>query len=250
MIMNKKIISTTIAGITLISILITGCARGNPKAISPSALSPSSSASAAPLSLPPATSGAAEADSGVMQSTLPLKISEPADAAELNTDSVAVKGQTVPGAAVNVNDTAVVADASGNFSATINLDPGPNAIDVIASDDSGSEGEVLILVNAVPRASPAATSPVDQAGLSQGIIPLQVTQPADSATLNTDVVDVKGKTAPGATVIINDQIETADANGDFDITVSLNSGPNVIDVTAEDGNGNKNEIMVMVNVVA
>jgi hypothetical protein len=251
--MYKKFIITTIMVIALITILITGCGKGSPGPGAKAGVSPSTTPSAAQSAASPSPSSGTQdttpANPSVMQDGLPLTLTEPAEAAELNTGTVTVKGQTVPGAAVNVNDNATVADSSGNFSATINLDPGPNAIDVIATDDSGQEGEVLILVNVVSSASPAANPP-DLAGISPNTIPLQVTQPADSATLSTNTVDVKGQTAPGAMVIVNDQIDTADASGNFSITVFLDPGPNVIDVAAQDDDGNNNEVMVMVNVVS
>jgi hypothetical protein len=55
----------------------------------------------------------------------------------------------VPGATVTVNDAVSTADDNGNFSVTISLEQGPNAIDIIATDDNGQQGEVLILVNAI-----------------------------------------------------------------------------------------------------
>jgi hypothetical protein len=62
---------------------------------------------------------------------------------------VAVKGQTVPGATVSVNNIMGTADSQGYFNIIVNLERGPNAIDVIATDDSGKQAEILILVNVV-----------------------------------------------------------------------------------------------------
>jgi hypothetical protein len=65
----------------------------------------------------------------------------------VDSGTVTVTGQTVPGATVSINDQAGIADASGNFSIPISLDAGPNAIDVVATDDNGNQGEVLLMVN-------------------------------------------------------------------------------------------------------
>jgi hypothetical protein len=92
---------------------------------------------------------AGDTSSTVVQSGLPLKVTEPADGATINGATVTVKGQTVPGATVTVNEQADVADENGNFSITISLGQGVNAIDVIAIDDSGNEGEILLMVNVV-----------------------------------------------------------------------------------------------------
>ena len=137
----------------LLGILMTGCGQGNSKPVLPTKVNlPATftkSTSATPISSPPVRPGTPEAASDVLQSNIPLKVTDPADAADIKTDTVTVKGQTVPGATVSVNDIVGTADAGGNFSVTISLDQGPNAIDVIATDESGKEGEVLIIVNVI-----------------------------------------------------------------------------------------------------
>ncbi len=138
--MKNKII-VAVAGIALIMTFMAGCSQGNP--------APASSTTTTPVAQSSVTPSALDATSGVLQNTICLKITEPADAAEINSKTVTVKGQTIPGATVTVNDTVTTADDNGNFSITISLVQGPNAIDVIATDDSGRQGEVLILVNAV-----------------------------------------------------------------------------------------------------
>jgi hypothetical protein len=120
------------------------------------------------------------------------------------------------------------------------LDAGPNAIDVIATDDNNNQGEVLLMVNAMPTTSTTL-------GASQGTLPLTVTSPIDSATLSTNTVTVQGQTTPGATVTVNGNSDVADANGNFSIDVSLDNGPNAIDVIAMDDNGNQGEVLLIVN---
>jgi hypothetical protein len=100
-------------------------------------------------SVPAPAENTAGTSSSVVQSGLPLKVTEPADGATINGGTVVVKGQTAPGATVTVNDQAGVADENGSFSITISLGQGVNAIDVIATNDSGNEGEILLMVNAV-----------------------------------------------------------------------------------------------------
>jgi len=85
--------------------------------------------------------------SSIVQSGLPLVVTEPDDGAEINGNTITVNGQTVPEATVIINDQTAKADESGRFSITINLDQGLNAIDVIAVDDNGNEGEILLMVN-------------------------------------------------------------------------------------------------------
>jgi hypothetical protein len=82
-----------------------------------------------------------------------LNITEPSDAATINGDSVTVQGNTVPDATVSINGTVVTADSTGAFSTTISLNEGLNAIDVIAIDDNNNQGEVMLLVNAIPSST-------------------------------------------------------------------------------------------------
>ena len=169
-----------------------------------------------------------------------MSITEPTDSATINGDTVNVQGTTTPGATVSVNDNVVTADSTGAFSTNVNLDAGPNAIDVIATDDNNNQGEVLLMVNAMPTTSTTL-------GASQGTLPLTVTSPIDSATLSTNTVTVQGQTTPGATVTVNGNSDVADANGNFSIDVSLDNGPNAIDVIATDDSGNQGEVLLMVN---
>ena len=181
--------------------------------------------------------------SGTLQSGLPLSVTEPADSATINGDTVTVQGTTAAGATVSVNDNVVTADSTGAFNTTISLDAGPNAIDVIATDNNNNQGEVLLMVNAMPITSTATST----LGASQGTLPLTVTSPIDSATVSTSTVTVQGQTTPGATVTVNGNSDVADANGNFSIDVSLDNGPNAIDVIATDDSGNQGEVLLMVN---
>src|SRR5271157_6130960 len=114
--------------------------------------------------------------SGTLQSGLPLSVTEPADSATINGDTVTVQGTTTPGATVSVNDNVVTADSTGAFSTNVSLDAGPNAIDVIATDDNNNQGEVLLMVNAMPTTSTATSTTL---GVSQGTLALTVTSPLD-----------------------------------------------------------------------
>jgi hypothetical protein len=236
--MKKKIIiAVTIFG--LFTALLDGCT----KSVS---TSPASTGGISPLTASASTAITSSSGntSGTLQSGLPLSVTEPADAATISGDSVNVQGQTAPGATVSVNDSVVIADSTGAFSANVSLAEGLNAIDVIATDDNNNQGEVLLMVNAIPTSS---TPTPTISGASQGTLPLTVTSPTDSATLSTNTVTVQGQTAPGATVTVNGISDVANANRNFSIDVSLESGPNAIDVIAMDDNGNQGEVLLMVN---
>ena len=220
----------------------------SPAPIPASALPPTSSLTSTPV--PIATGGSSDVSPATLQSEIPLKVTQPADASTLFTDAVIVKGQTQPWATVNVNDRTDIADGLGNFSITVSLEDGPNAIDVITIDDNGRQGEVLLLVNVDLSQSPAGLSNNAPASTvdSQGNLTLKVISPVGGAILTSARVTVSGQTAPGATVIVDDQSTIADNNGNFSLPIDLNNGPNSIDVVAFDDDGNEGEVLLMVNV--
>jgi len=227
----KKLILTSTSIVFILSMtLLLGCSK-SPSPPSQLTYTPS------PNQTSVVTTSAPSNPADTLQAGLPLTISSPSDGADISGNSVTVTGKTSPGAVVTIGDELATADAQGNFSINVNLDDGPNGIDVIATDNSGATGEVLLLVNASPNTAQPA----------QNTLPLQVTAPIDGATLNTTSVNVLGQTSPGATVTVNDQTTIADSSGNFAINVPLTSGPNALDVIATDDNGNQNEILLMVN---
>ena len=83
-----------------------------------------------------------------------LQITQPIDGAQVSTSAVLVTGKTIPDAVVSasVDDAVEIAnvDQNGNFSVTVNLEEGPNLIEVIASDLQGNEKSSTIAVIYVP----------------------------------------------------------------------------------------------------
>lgn len=76
-----------------------------------------------------------------------LTVSSPGNNTTVSSPALTVRGKTVAGAEVFVNDAEGVADASGNFSVTVNLDEGENYILVVVNDAAGnySEKELTII---------------------------------------------------------------------------------------------------------
>ena len=100
---------------------------------------------------PPATATQTPAPTASMQpapspepspQSLFLEISQPSDGAETSTSPITVSGISAPAAVVSVlvNDELEIADVDegGNFSVAVNLEEGPNLIEVIASDIFGN----------------------------------------------------------------------------------------------------------------
>ena len=72
---------------------------------------------------------------------------------------------------------------------------------------------------------------------------LVITQPTDGAQVSASNIGITGKTIPGAvvSVSINDEIEivTVGQDGKFTVRVTLEEGPNLIEVVASDQQGNE-----------
>ncbi len=81
--------------------------------------------------------------------SLPLQITQPTNGQVLSVATVNVTGKTAANADVSVNDKDVKADATGSFTAAVNLDEGDNPISVSAFDADGntSEQEITVIYN-------------------------------------------------------------------------------------------------------
>jgi hypothetical protein len=82
------------------------------------------------------------------------------------------------------------------------------------------------------------------------VLSLEITEPQDGAQVSTSSINVTGKTIPDAvvSVSVDDQLEMADVdqNGGFSVTVTLEEGPNFIEVIASDQQGNEKSTSVAV----
>ncbi len=84
-----------------------------------------------------------------------------------------------------------------------------------------------------PTAAPAA------APANAGPVSLQVLSPQDGSVVNTAQVAVSGVASPGAVVTVNDDILIAGGNGQFQDTVALSEGLNLIEVIASNTSGSE-----------
>ena len=79
-----------------------------------------------------------------------LQILEPADETVVTDSTLVVVGRTTPDAVVSVAEQTVDVNAEGDFVALVTLDPGPNVIEVAASDLSGTQETSLLAVIYLP----------------------------------------------------------------------------------------------------
>lgn len=76
---------------------------------------------------------------------------------------------------------------------------------------------------------------------------LTVENPKDESVSSSKTITISGKTEPGATIIVstenNDQVVNAASNGDFTLTNAIDSGTNVIQITAVFTNGEEKKVI-------
>ncbi len=110
---------------------------------------------------------------------------------------------------------------------------------VAPSADGGSPTGLSTEVAAPTQASvPGTTNAAPEA--------LQVLSPQDGAVVNTQQVTVMGVASPGAVVTVNDDILIAAADGKWQDTVTLDEGPNVIEIIASNTSGNEASVELAV----
>lgn len=109
---------------------------------------------------------------------------------------------------------------------------------------------------ATPTPTPASTQtpPTATSTPTPAALFLKVTSPEDESAVSTTSIQVSGSTIPGAVVSVsvgdNTLIADVDQNGNFEVTVPLEEGPNQIDVVASDQLGNEQSATVTVMMYA
>ena len=147
---------------------------------------------------------------------LSLNILEPQDESVVYESRITVSGETEPDAVVSINGIIADVDYQGKFTGEVNLDAGPNIIEVVASDFNANEESVVLAV------------------VYAAALPLTVTEPLNESVVTSQTVTVQGVTNADAVVSVNGEIVFVDASGGFSESVTLDIGPNYIEVVASD----------------
>ena len=101
-----------------------------------------------------------------------------------------------------------------------------------------------------PPPSPTPTPmPTPTAALTTGEgerLFIEIAEPADESVVSTDTVAVRGSTTADAVVSVNGAVVEVDAQGSFEAIVTLEEGPNLIEVVASDLTGAGESIDIVV----
>ncbi len=208
-----------------ITVLLTSACSGDGD---PTATPSPTSAPAADIPAPstPTPGATAPAPSPVPTSApdaLTLEVLSPQDGAGVEIGAVRVLGRTRPDAVVGVNGTPVTPEADGSFQHDVLLEPGPNLIEVVATDVSGAVQSRELAVFAV---APTAA------------LPLSLFYPPDGVDVDQPSISVIGGSRQDAIVGVNGTPVEINSLGIFATEVPLESGANLIEVVAADINDN------------
>jgi hypothetical protein len=75
---------------------------------------------------------------------------------------------------------------------------------------------------------------------------LTIRQPLDESIVNTEQVEVIGEAPPDTVVTVNDEILIVGPEQEFTVSISLEEGPNLIEIVASDFAGNETSQLLTV----
>lgn len=151
-----------------------------------------------------------------------LEVKGPENDATVQSDGVIVHGMVSLDASLKIANKSVDLDAAGRFSILVDLKPGFNEIEINASRGDNSRRSTLRVTSAVLPPQPFF---------------LMVTQPEDQSVVSQSPIMLAGRTSAGSVLSVNGVSVPVDSLGIYSIQITLDAGPNIIDVLATSGDG-------------
>ena len=161
-----------------------------------------------------------------------LDVRGPEDDSAVRAGSVVVHGYAHMDAKVQINDMPVPLDDTGRFSQFVDLAPGFNTITVEAEIPDG-ETEI-------------ATISVVSLLLPPQPFFLIITEPLDQTFAVHPTIPLVGRTTAGTVITVNGVAVPVDVSGVFSTTVTLEAGPNIIEVLGTSTDGEELDALVAV----
>lgn len=149
-----------------------------------------------------------------------IVLAEPANDLWTNQSLLTVSGEVPVGSSLKVNGQEATITDNGQFKREVILQEGDNTLRLEATDDVGNITSQEVIVH-------RKTTP-----------PLLSLNIEDGATFQQPEIQVTGKTEPGATVHIGGQAIAVSSLGEFQTSLNLATGANLLEVTAQDQAGN------------
>ena len=122
--------------------------------------------------------------------------------------------------------------------------PTPTAAPPIVSP-IWTKNPIMVTVTAMPQAAIPNVTNVSAMD-SSGSLWFQVLAPLDETVVNLPQVDVTGSASAGAVISVDEEILIVGLDSQFKTSVSLDEGPNLIEIIASDENGNEMSALLTV----
>lgn len=105
---------------------------------------------------------------------------------------------------------------------------------------------VALLIMGCAPAPTAPTSPPATPSTRPEVFFLEVREPQDESVVSVGDIRLSGATTPDAVVSVNGKIVEVDEEGNFVTMVTLEEGPNLIEVVASDFEGNEDSCILTI----
>lgn len=153
-----------------------------------------------------------------------VTITNPTNGSWTNESIVNVAGAIPAGTSLKINGQEATVAANGQFEREVILQEGENILTLEATDDVGNvtSQEIILRRKTTP---PTLTVNVDE-----------------GETFQQSEVQIIGKTDPGALILVGGQQVAVSSLGEFQTTVNLLTGENLLDVVAQDQAGNTTQL--------
>lgn len=153
-----------------------------------------------------------------------IAISSPNNDTWTKESLITVSGTVPAGASLKVNGQDATVAANGQFQREVILQEGDNILRIEATDDVGNVTSQEIIIHR-KSSVPSLSVNVD-----------------DGTTFQQEEVQIIGKTDAGAAVLVGGKTVAVSSLGEFQTTVSLLNGDNLLDVVAQDQAGNATKL--------
>jgi len=149
-----------------------------------------------------------------------ITISAPVNDQWTNENLVTISGAVPVGASLKVNGQEATVAEDGKFEREVILQEGDNTLRIEATDDVGNVTTQEIIIHR------KTTPPNLELNIEEG------------ATFQQSEIQIIGKTDPGAAVLVGGQAVAVNSLGEFQTTLNLLTGENLLEVVAQDQAGN------------
>jgi len=151
--------------------------------------------------------------------------------------SLKITGSSISGLTIQIylngsKETEVKADENGDFESIVDL----------------TDGDNIIKIRAIKGTTESDFSPSQTVSYKIKGPELTIDSPSDSAQISgANPVEVKGKSDPDGSVIVNDFQAIINSKGEWSYMLTLKGGDNEIKVVSKDAAGNSTEKIIHVN---